>query len=458
MSWEPDISRALTNNAVVRRVTRQLKSWMGHPVLEHHKWHFLVLGVLVLVAVPWGLRAEERSLEDAGVQALAEAGIPVADITFNGRDAVVAAPASSSAVIESALADVAGVRTITVVDAELASVTADASQPEPSPPPPTTATPPPPTTSTTTTSVVPPEPTLVIEVGHSVRIAGSLPDALTVAALSDIAEFMYGGLVTNELFVDSTLPEPVWQESADDLLRAAVWLSHGSLELRGDEAKLTGTAATDELAGALVSVIQTKLGADVPLDHEVGSDPNAAVATFEIVAGADTVEVRGTVPDVRILQRITTSVEAVREEAEVTAEMAIGENTASTYVTLRTPYMIRLLGTAAEFTYRHDETEIRGSVVGGAFLDGEDVTRAMGLLVDALAATMLADDDLAAAIEIHSDSADSSAANTELSLQRARVILRELVRAGIDPARITVGPGDGAGELLRFVLTPTENK
>jgi flagellar motor protein MotB len=421
--------------------------------VQHHKWQFLALAVVVLVAVPWGLRAEEHSLEDSSVQALAEASIAVTDISFNGRDAIVSAPSASTDAIEDALADLTGVRSVAVIDTALPAHVASAG------PLPTTPPTVPPQTTTTTTTTLPPSPSLVIEVGNSVRIAGSLPDAITVATLSDVAEFMYGGLVDNELLVDSALREPVWLEAADDVLRTATWLSKGSIELDGDMAVVLGTAPTPELAEAIVAVIQSKLGADVPLTHDVTSEAGAS-ASFEIVAGRDTVEVRGTLPDQRTIQRIASSVAAVREEAEVTNESVLGEGTPSSYLTLRTPYMIRLLGTADEFTYRYEGNDIRGSVVGEAFFAGSDndTTASLHLLVEALASTLIADPDLVATIEVHSSSEETAAANLELSAKRAHGVLLKLIRAGIDPARVNVAAGDGLGELLRFSLTTAENK
>lgn len=451
MSWEPDIARALKDNTVVRRWTRRAKAWAGHPVLEHHKWHFLALGLVLFIAVPWGLRAEEHALEDASVQALAEAGIPVADISFNGRNAVVTAPASSTDAIEATLSDVTGVRKVTVEDGTL-PVFAGADVAPPVATPTTTVTPAP------TTTTVPPEATLIIEVGGAVRMEGTLPDPIVVATLGKDAEFLYGGLVDNDLLVDSSLPEPVWLEAADDVLRLATWLSRGAIILEGNSVTVLGTAPDEGLAEALVAVLQAKLGADVPIDHEiVGADGPAP--SFEIVADETSVELRGTVPNRSTMQRIATSLAAVREGAEVANETVLGEGTPSTYLTLRTPYMIRLLGTADQFTYRYEGDDIRGSVVGEAFFasNDADVTIAMNLLVEALAATLLANPDLVATIEIHSATADGDDANANLSQQRANATLLKLVRAGIDPERLEVAPGDGTGELLRFTLTTAEN-
>lgn len=457
MSWEPDIARALKDNATVRRLVRRAKAWTGHPVVEHHKWHFFALGVILLVAIPWGLRAEEHALEDASVQALAEAGIPVADISFNGRNAVVTAPIATGADIESVLTEVRGVRKVTVEAGSLPIVSVDTGTAPPATLSPTT----PPSTSaaSTTTTAAPPHASLVVEVDGGITIAGTLPDPITVATLGRSAVFLYGGLVDNELLVDSTLPEPIWLEAADDVLRLAPWLSNGVIRLDRDEVSVSGTTASEELAGALVTAMQATIGADVPLVHDV-SGPTGPLPTFEIVATADDVALRGTAPDRRTVDRIATSLEAVRPDAAITNEIVIGQGTPSTYLTLRTPYMIRLLGVADDFTYRYEGNDVRGSVVGTAFFrrGNDDVTRSMSLLVDALAATMLADPDLVATIEIHSASAGGDDANLELSRQRAQMTLLKLVRSGIDPTRIEVAPGDGAGELLRFTLAPAENK
>ncbi len=455
MSWEPDIARALKDNAAIRRVIRRTKAWLGHPIVEHHKWYFLALAVVVLVAVPWGLRAEEHALEDASVLALAEAGIPVADISFNGRNAVVTAPADSADAIATVLSDVSGVRKVSVTDGDLPQYST-ASDPTPTTAPPTT---PPTTAVTTTSSAAPQEAGLVIEVGGVLRLSGTLPDAITVATLGRSASFLYGGLVDNQLLVDGTLDEPVWLEAADDVLRLAPWLSSGAITLGTDTVGVTGTTAGDDLATELAIAMQATIGPDVPLEHDL-TGPTGPLPTFEIVATADSVELRGTVPNRATLERIGTAVDAVRNEATISNELVIGQGTPPTYLTIRTPYMIRLLGMADDFAYRYEGNDVRGAVVGAAFFrpGNDDATRSMNLLVDALAAAMLADPDLTASIEIHSSSADDAAANLELSRQRAQMTLLKFVRAGIDPTRIQVAPGDGAGELLRFTLASAENK
>lgn len=456
MSWEPDIARALKDNATVRRAIRRTKAWVGHPVVEHHKWYFLALAVVVLVAIPWGLRAEEHSLEDASVLALADAGIPVADISFNGRNAIVTAPADSADAITSVLSDVDGVRQVSVLDGDLPDF------PTPDEPTPITIAPTtPPTTvaSTTTTTTASPEVGLVIEVGGVLRLSGTLPDAITVATLGRSAEFLYGGLVDNQLLVDSTLDEPVWLEAADDVLRLAPWLSSGEIALDDDSVRVTGTTASAELKTSLVTALQATVGADVPLENDLAA-PTGPLPTFEIVATAASVELRGTAPNRTSLERIGAAVDAVRSNATISNELVVGQGTPTTYLTMRTPYMIRLLGLADDFAYRYEGNDVRGAVVGTAFFKpgNDDATRSMNLLVDALAATMLADPDLLATIEIHSSSADDTEANLELSRQRAQMTLLKFVRAGVDPTRIQVAPGDGSGELLRFTLASAENK
>ena len=455
MSWEPDIARALKDNATVRRVLRRVKAWVGHPVIEHHKWYFVGLAVLIIVAIPWGLRAEEHALEDAGVQALAEAGVGYADISFNGRNAVVHAPAASRETITSVLSEVTGVRKVTVeptaLPAEPPAADSDA--------PVATATSTTTTTATPTTVPAPTQATLVIEIGDGLVVSGTLPDAITAATLGRSAEFLYGGLVDNQLLVDSALDEPVWLEAADDVLRLAPWLSSGEIRLEGDQVDIDGVAASEDRARSVVTALQATVGADVPVTHDVEA-PRGPLPSFEIVATAEAVEVRGTVPDRETLERIVGSVGAVRDDATVTNELVVGQGTPRTYLTLRTPYMVRLLGMADDFSYRYEGGDVRGAVVGAAFFrNGNDVTtRATSLLIDALAATMLADPDLVATIEIHSASAGGDDANLELSRQRAQMTLLKLVRAGIDPTRIQVAPGDGTGELLRFTLTSAENK
>ena len=70
--WRDRLARARPSN------------WASWPTLRRLWPWFAALGAIVLMAIPWGIRAEERSLEASSRQTLAEAGILVEDITFNG--------------------------------------------------------------------------------------------------------------------------------------------------------------------------------------------------------------------------------------------------------------------------------------------------------------------------------------------------------------------------------------
>ena len=93
----------------------QVRQWWvltAWPAIRRAKWFVAAWVVLALVAIPWGVRAEERGLEETSRAALADAGVVVNDISFTGRTALVSVANSDQAAAEVALAGVAGIRAI----------------------------------------------------------------------------------------------------------------------------------------------------------------------------------------------------------------------------------------------------------------------------------------------------------------------------------------------------------
>jgi hypothetical protein len=70
---------------------------------------------------------------------------------------------------------------------------------------------------------------------------------------------------------------------------------------------------------------------------------------------------------------------------------------------------------------------------------------------------LLGDPSLNLTITVDSPRLGGGEANLELSYQRARAIELLLMRAGVEPDRMTVGIGDGVGSSLWFRVAPADD-
>ena len=151
-------------------------------------WMLVVAGALVV-----GVYGTQEDLADRATAALDEAGVDVDSIRVDGRDAVIAAPAALHDAANSALADVAGIRTIRFEAGDTPAVAAPGVTPNP-----TTSTTRPDPAPTTVTSTLVPDGLAYLRAtleGGRVVISGALPDAAAAAELGALAELIYAPLL-----------------------------------------------------------------------------------------------------------------------------------------------------------------------------------------------------------------------------------------------------------------------
>ena len=114
------------------------------------------------------------------------------------------------------------------------------------------------------------------------------------------------------------------------------------------------------------------------------------------------------------------------------------------------------MGSAERWALRYDGADVNGLVAGEGIFRGRqsDPTLRVESLVGELAALRLGNPMLTIEVEISTQVADAPEANVELARRRGFSVLNLLVRAGVDPERIstTVGDDDDEGEVLRFRL------
>jgi hypothetical protein len=426
-------------------------NWAIYPTLRSLWPWFAGFGALLLVAIPWGIRAQERGLEQAARVALAEAHIPVENIVFSGRNATVYADfnVTMQRRTEAALADVSGIRNVAFAESDVPLVPVTS----------TSTTSAPTTTATTTTTPVGEPAGLTLTVsGGRVVLQGALPDARTVASISRVATALYEPSVTNELVADPSLGRPLWLNEAPEAAAVLPMITDGALVLGNDGAYLTGTVFSDEQGAAVQTALQRALGPDIPVHVTLTVLDQNAPALEIVYSGDGSIVVRGTVANKDVKKVILSAVKTAGHD--VTNELVVGKNTADVYAVRRVPFLVKRLNGAAQWALRFDGTALSGAVAGGDKFDGDKTapTGQLGDLLVALGSMVEGNTTYELTLEVHSTAASGAQANRDLSRERLGEAVVYLVRAGTDPNRMATDLASGDGELLRFRIGPVDGE
>ena len=404
---------------------------------------FAALGLVILIAIPWGIRAEERSLEESSRQALNEAGIAYEDISFTGRQATIAADLTTDEQIQavSVLAAMGGVSQVTW---EEASGTYSA------PTTPTTSAPP---------GTVPAEPGADLTASVSdgqITLRGTVPTAQTIKDVSDAAKDIWGQTVVNQMFVDGAILAHPWLGSVDEAIAVLATLIEPQLSLDYEGATLTGGAINQEVLDGAIERLTAALG-DVPIDNKARVT-SLELPSLQIIApGEGSIEMTGTLSNPSVRRSVVLAVQALNDEVEVNSSVLVSETTADVYLLHRLPEVITTLGSAEQWTMQFDGQSLGGVAVGGKAFNGNRVrpTAQVAELIELFASFLQADPHLVLEIEIHAEPREGVDA-VALAQERADNIAEQMIRLGIDPERVAAQPGPGDGELLRFMLVPAE--
>lgn len=421
------------------------RNWESWPTLRRQWPWFAALGVIILLAIPWGIRAEERSLESASRQALIEAGFEVEEISFTGRQATIVSTLSTDQQVAAvnALAEMGGVAQVTWVEGTTTSAT-------------TTTLP-----GTTTTTTAAPDPGAVIVMAvrdGRLALRGIVPAAGTIRDVDDAASDLWGNDVVNRLEVDTTVVAHSWIGDAPNVVGVLTMLIDPQLTLDADGATVTGRAWDQETLDSAMARLSAVLGPDVDIDDKVIVSILNLPELQIIAPGDNTVTLEGTVANADVRKPIAQAVARSGDDLEITSELRLNENTADTYMLRRIPEVIAAMGAAEQWTLRSDGTAMGGSVVGGKAFTGNKTkpTAQIAELAGLLASFLEANPNLGIEIEVHADEREGDVDSTELAQERADALAAHLVRLGIDPDRISASAAAGEGELLRFQLTPAE--
>lgn len=423
--------------------TARPSNWEHWPTVRDLWPWFAALGLVIVVAIPWGIRAEERNLEASSREALNDAGIAIQNINFTGRQATITADLTTDEQIQAVavLANMGGVSRVEWQEAT-GSVVA--------------------VTTTTTAAPKPPAPNepganLTASVANGeITLRGTVPTAQTIKAVSDAAGEVWGTSVVNQMFVDGSVLAHPWLGEVDATIGVLATLIDPQLSLDYEGATLTGGAISQEVLDSAVERLTEALG-DVPLDNKVRITSLELPAIQIISPGTDTIDLTGKVADAAMRRAIAFAVQATDPEAELNGSVQLSETTADVYLLHRLPEVIAALGGAEQWTMQFDGESLGGTAVGGKVFNGNRIkpTAQVEDLLQLLASFLQADPHLVLAVEVHAAPREGVDA-VALAQDRADVIAEQMVRLGIEPDRVTAAPGPGDGELLRFMLIPAE--
>ena len=393
------------------------------PVVKKLRWFVAAWVVLVLVAIPWSIRAQERSLESASRAALEDVGIAIDDVAFSGRSGVVTGSLTSAQRSRAELA-LAGIDGIRALDWRIGTPTETPSI----------------ITTTTTTTTAPVGAGAVVELkvrAGRIVVRGVLPDATSVAAVGSVAERLYGPGIGNGLTVDDVWA-PAWFAAAPDLVAALPIAGDVDIVLDVEGVRVVGNVPSVEADRALRAAVAAAVGTAVTVDFSIDV-ADGALPTLEITVADDgTTIVTGSVPRRKLADEIGAAVSAISDGAEVANEISVDKDLADVYLMARVPQLVARVDVADEWTLTYNGGQLSGLVAGEGLFRGRqaDPTARVESLLEELATLLIGNPTLVIEVETTTQAADDPDANTELARRRGFSVFNVLVRAGIDPDRI----------------------
>jgi hypothetical protein len=441
-------------DALVQRV----RHWSILDQLYRVRWVLVGFGVLILIAIPWGLRAEERGLEQATRQALSEAGISAESIAFSGRSGTVTADLTNAELraANTVVAEITGVRTVDFVlvertqpDAPVAAVG-----------PPTTAAPAP---ATEVPSIVTSAPVRAASLEATVEdsrlvLSGTLPSSALLADLTRAGSVFYSPTFRNTMTVDRRIAHEASLAAAADVIAVLPMIAHGTIRLDENGVTVEVTVESEAVAVAFSERLEQIVGPNIPITGTISISVRSLPELDIAVAQGEAVRVSGVVNDEELQTAIRNALVDVTG-AEKADDLKVDPLTIETYYSMRSPRLLKFLVAAAETSLRIDARELSGSMVEGEtwLPDKASITGPVANVGRILAAMLLGDPSLHLTITVDSPRLGGGEANLELSYQRARAIELLLMRAGVEPDRMTVGIGDGVGSSLWFRVAPADD-
>ncbi len=396
---------------------------------------------LVAAAVLWGVGGEQSDLEATAVEELAAAGIPVAGVSFEGRDAVLSGPESIRPEAEAVVGSLPGVRRVRWIDPDAAGAESDPSIAISTTP------------STAPTATLPPVDGTVddgvaylitrIEMGR-VTIQGSLPDPQSAARLAAAADRLYAPLLDNDLVIDPSLDPVPWVGEAAEAIAALPMIGTAELRISGSEAILSGFAPDEATGRELRSEVEAALGSALSLSGDV-TVTGLAPPTLEGTKGEDGIlHVAGTVATRDVADFLLgLFVDAYGEDGVVdglTIEPAVD----TTFALFRLPAVFVLFQPYPNWHFAVTGNDLSGEIRGGLFTSAQaQLSPEIIQLLPAVVRLLNEHPALGATVLGHTDNVGPPAANQSLSEERAAAAADFLLGSGIPTDRlVTIGYGD----------------
>lgn len=422
----------------MNRTRKNLLGWLGVAWL-----------VLIVVAVIWVVGSQTDDLQSKAEAALADAGI-VATVDVDGRDATLSGDLTGQErqrAIDT-VAAITGIRRADWDDAAAGSTTTSTSTSIPgttsTTSPGSTSTVPSDTTTTTLASANAAELLAELDSGRLV-LAGSVPDAAAAGRAAAVADLIYFPFLDGEVSVDPDRDSNSWVGGTADAIAVLPIVNTATLEVTGEQARLTAIAPNDTAAATLTGALQAALGPGVTLetDFEItGRVPPLYDAT---APGDGTLTIEGVMPDQEAIDRIAEAAVAVYGTDRVDNRMTVGENVDTTFSLFRIPLTFQQLAPIEEWRVRIENNVTSGKIRGGASFQfgSSDLTPELINLLDIAAGILLRNPTIFMTIEGHTDSVGPDEFNQALSEARAASAVDYLVQQGVSPERLA---GIGYGE------------
>ncbi|HEX9644115.1 MAG TPA: OmpA family protein [Acidimicrobiia bacterium] len=403
---------------------------------------FLVTAWLALVvsAVVFGITHGQAELQDDAETALAAAGVDVDDLSFDGRDAVVVVAEERRAEVAAVLGGVDGIRSVRF--AGTAAVT-----PEPTPTSGTSTPAPSAAGPVATSSTVPTgTPYLVASLrAGAVVIEGAIPDAEAAARLDAIAQLVYAPYLENRLEVDPSLDAASWVAQAPVIVARLPIVGTSSIDVRGEEATLSGLAPTEIRLAQAAGAMQQALGPGVAFTNDMIVTGFTPPFVHVEAPGDGTVTLTGVMPNQEVLDLIAgTAIEVFGAEA-VTNDLVLGTRVDSTFSLYRLPLTFVAFSAVPQWEVTIDDDLITGALRGGAtFASGSSQLSPQLLeLMPVAAGILIRNPTLGMVIEGHTDNIGGDDSNLRLSIARAEAARAWLIEAGVEPEGVVaVGYGE----------------
>ena len=415
------------------------------------RWLLMAWVVVLIAAGLFGVSAIQGDLTAEAQTALHEAGIQLAAVEFEGRDAVLTGVAGERTEAEEIVAGITGVRNVRWVAVDPASTVATGSETTPESVP---------VSTTTTTTTEPPRTTVPqttapdglswltanLSAG-TLTVAGTIPDAEAAGQLAYVTDLVYAPFLVNQVEVDDTVTLASWVPNVANIAAVLPIVGESSVEVAGEKAIVRGYPPTEERAAQLAGALQQALGPDVELTTDftiTGLEPPVVAAD---APGDGKLYLTGTMPSQEVADMIAGIGVQVFGAENVVNDLVVAEGIDTTFSLFRLPLTFPLFQPVPQWNITIVDDLITGNLRGGAtFASGSArLSPELEQILPIGAGILSRNPTLVMTVEGHTDSRGSEATNMALSIARANAAADWLIAAGIQPERIfAVGLGESS--------------